>query len=65
MPRSTYVYIVVDDGIPIAAFTVKYELGIWLAARQPVDDYRIWRINDGLYSLGENKRVLLSRKDWP
>jgi hypothetical protein len=50
MPRSRYIYTVVDvSGSPVlAAFTVKHELITWLGVQShlsPADT--VWRFNDG------------------
>jgi hypothetical protein len=56
--RSTYIYIVCEFGVPIAAFTVKHELETWLEKHPPftVKDSEgkvsfqavrdVWRIRD-------------------
>jgi len=45
MARSTYVYVVLRDGEPVAGFTVKHELKTWLE-RNPGHD-QVWRLGDG------------------
>jgi hypothetical protein len=50
MARSTYIYVVLEKHDLVIAFTVKYELAIWL--RRQVDrpyftDYVVERIKDG------------------
>ncbi len=51
MPRATNTYVVMLDGRPAAAFTVKYELAQWVKGRpglfaDPAPPV-IWRLSDG------------------
>ncbi len=45
MARSTYVYIVMDDGVPVVGFTVKHEMVSWLGRNPGI--YKIHRLSDG------------------
>lgn len=48
MARSGYAYVVQDaDGEVVAAFTVKWELGLWLR-RFPGTEWKITRVRDGV-----------------
>ncbi|TYO65498.1 hypothetical protein FXV83_16310 [Bradyrhizobium hipponense] len=48
MARSSYVYVVMTNGSPEAAFTVKHELATYLNKRDPMKPpYTIWRLRDG------------------
>jgi hypothetical protein len=51
MARSTYIYLVMDQGAPVSAFTVKHEMMTWLSRN--VGTYTIYRISDGI---GFNKK---------
>lgn len=48
MARASNIYVVRDDVWPVAAFTVKHELGRWLLRQ--TEDYRatidVWRLRD-------------------
>lgn len=46
MARSSYVYVVMENSILRAGFTVKHEMKTWLE-RNP-GDYTVWRLVDGL-----------------
>jgi hypothetical protein len=48
MARSSYIYLVTQkgSGVPVAAFTVKRELGSWLW-EQDMSRYRAFRMKDG------------------
>lgn len=60
MARSTYVYIVMLDGKPVAGFTVKREMKQWLNRAEPAD-YDFWRCEDGVHQT--NAPVLLESLD--
>lgn len=47
MARSTYIYVVMEDGLPIKGFTVKHELKTWVE-KNPSLEYRFFRLRDGL-----------------
>ena len=50
MSRSKYIYVVVEGEVPLAAFTVRYELGNWY--RQNIHNHRtatFCRVQDGGY----------------
>lgn len=49
MARSTAVWTVLINGLPISAFTVKHELGHWLRKQNSanLEHYRIYRVPDG------------------
>lgn len=55
MPRSTCIYVVVNSFQewlpPLATFTVKYEMVIWLKQQSPtlLKDVTIWRCQDGTH----------------
>lgn len=46
MARSNYVYVVIEQGIPVAAFTVKYEMERWLGRHGEGREFRVWRLRD-------------------
>jgi hypothetical protein len=48
MSRSTYVYVVIEpvDCVPIAAFTVKRELALWMNRHDPIK-VDLYRLRDG------------------
>ena len=50
MARSSYIYVVDDDGHPVAAFTVKHELVSYLREVKPAAlwFYSVHRLRDGL-----------------
>lgn len=48
MARSTNIYVVMANGRPEAAFTVKHELVTHLGKRDPIrPPYTIYRLRDG------------------
>lgn len=48
MSRSTYVYTVQNHALHVvAAFTVKWELAVWLRRQQDPEGYTVIRIKDG------------------
>lgn len=47
MARSQYVYLVLDDGLPPAAFTVKYEFERYLDSQPDPGGRELWRCCDG------------------
>lgn len=48
MARSEYVYLVLDPGLPPAAFTVKRDFAAYLAGRPDPGGRQLWRCHDGL-----------------
>lgn len=49
MARSSYIYVVTENGMVSAAFTVKYELVSWLENRKNFGSYiRIVRVRSGV-----------------
>jgi hypothetical protein len=53
MARSPNVWVVIDStGLPVAAFTVKYELCVWLFEEenpQSISHLRGWKLKDGVW----------------
>lgn len=48
MPRSTYIYVVIDqEGSVAAAFTVKHELVTWIGRHPDVAVDTVLRVGDG------------------
>lgn len=48
MALSSYIYVVITNGQPEAAFTVKHELVTHLGKRDPIKPpYKIYRLRDG------------------
>lgn len=49
MARSTYIYLAIDEGMPLAAFTVKYELQDWFDKQtdDALQTIYIYRMRDG------------------
>lgn len=45
MARSTYIYVLTEDELLLAAFTVKHEMMTWLDNHP--GEYEAWRILDG------------------
>jgi hypothetical protein len=60
MARSSTIYLVMQHGIPIAAFTVKWEMNAWIK-RNPGCCYRRFRMKDGDYgySLEDKSPVVM------
>jgi hypothetical protein len=52
MARAHSIWVVVEGGVPRAAFTVKHELMAWLRrySFETRMDWRYYKIRDGLYS---------------
>lgn len=49
MPRASYIYLVIDPDKwhkPVAAFTVKYELGDWWKRQENTESLQVWRLRD-------------------
>ena len=46
MARSQYVYLVLDKGLPPAAFTVKHEFERWLDSNPDPGGRELWRCHD-------------------
>jgi hypothetical protein len=46
MARSQYVYLVLDKGLPPAAFTVKHELERYLGSAPDPGGRELWRCRD-------------------
>lgn len=47
MARSSYIYIALDDALPVAAFTVKWELERWLSRQEDARFLDVFRMKDG------------------
>ena len=47
MARATYLYLVTQEGQPVAAFTVKHEMMTWLSLNP--GEYQRWRMGDGVF----------------
>jgi len=58
MARASAVWVVLDGGrgAPVAGFTVKHELVLWLSRRASLEDLEVWRCDDGPWQ-GEPVRV--------
>ena len=58
MPRSSYVYVVMQDEQPLVGFTVKHELVSWL--KRPGREtswYSVMRLSDGVCAAPESLDV--------
>jgi len=61
MARSAYIYLVTEDGEPVAAFTVKWEMEWWIE-RNP-GEYRLFRMVDGRWAEPIAKRPVAMSND--
>ena len=48
MARSTYIYLLMENDEPVAAFTVKWEMERWI--NHHPGTYKRFRMGDGLYT---------------
>lgn len=48
MARASSIWVVREGTRPVAAFTVKHELGRWLTRQEPgyLDEIDVWRLRD-------------------
>lgn len=60
MSRSTYIYLVMKDNTPVAAFTVKWEMQWWIE-RHP-STYTILRMRDGTHA-DKGEPVIMADND--
>lgn len=47
MARASNTYVVISDGLPIASFTVKYEMENWICEKDCPNSWTIFRVKDG------------------